>query len=284
MEIADTSVASGLPAQPDSPAPVADAQKTDAAQAADSPAPDADDQNPEPETPEQIEERKQSRRARARERQAADLAAAKTEARLLREQLAQRDRPQQQASTEPKREQFESLEDYYDARATHRARVEAERIVAERFQAQQGNEQQRRQAQSQADLAKTWDTQEKEFQKSAKDYTDVVTPFLDEGLQELHPDTRKAIVEIGPSVLYNLANLADTNPQEWARIVSLSPARQTAELGKLEALAPRAVKVSSAPTPARPAGSGRSGQVDPSKMNDEEYRAYRKRTGARWAN
>lgn len=82
-----------------------------------------------------------------------------------------------------------------------------------------------------------------------------------------------------------MAHLA-ANPAEVERIAKLSPARQAAELGKLEAALPKAPKTSKAPDPigdptAR--GNTTTTPTDPSRMTNEQYREFRKKQGARWA-
>jgi len=75
-----------------------------------------------------------------------------------------------------------------------------------------------------------------------------------------------------------------SNPDEVARIASLSPARQAAEIGKLEAKIATTPKVSNAPAPLKPVGSrGNAANNDPATMTMEEYAAYRQKSGARWA-
>mgnify|MGYP003419551348 FL=1 len=80
-----------------------------------------------------------------------------------------------------------------------------------------------------------------------------------------------------------MAHMA-SNPEEVERIAKLSPARQAAEIGKLETKLASAPKVSTAPAPIKPIGSrGSAANSDPSKMTMEEYAAKRKSEGARWA-
>ena len=80
-----------------------------------------------------------------------------------------------------------------------------------------------------------------------------------------------------------MAHMA-SNPEEVERIAKLSPARQAAEIGKLETKLASAPKVSTAPAPIKPIGSrGSASNSDPSKMTMEEYAAKRKSEGARWA-
>ena len=77
----------------------------------------------------------------------------------------------------------------------------------------------------------------------------------------------------------------NTNPDEVDRISRLSPARQAAEIGKLEEkLAAGKVKVSNAPAPIKPVGSksgGTNATLATASMDD--YIALRKQQGAKWA-
>jgi hypothetical protein len=263
------------------PAPVADDQKPGAA-----PASGAEVQNTEPaaDTPEQVAAKAESRRARSNARKAQALADARAEAKLLREEVERlRTQPKSApASDEPKRENFETLEDYYDARAQFRAKQETAKAFKERDEAQQGRDRQQRDVERNAELAKQWTQREREFQKTVKDYDEVVARFADEEMDDLHQAARTAIVESehGPALLYHLAT--DTSGIV-ERISGLSPTRQIAELGKLETQLQKPVKPSNAPPPTTPIAQGRAGQSDPNKMTDAEYRAYRKSQGARWA-
>lgn len=76
-----------------------------------------------------------------------------------------------------------------------------------------------------------------------------------------------------------------SNPDEFQRIVSLSPARQAAEIGKLEdKLAAVKVKTSNAPDPIKPVGTrSGSGNVKLENASMDDYIALRKQQGARWA-
>jgi len=73
------------------------------------------------------------------------------------------------------------------------------------------------------------------------------------------------------------------NPDEVDRIAALSPARQAAEIGKLEAKLSttketvKEVKVSKAPAPIEPIGNKGSSTKDPQDMTDSEFAAWRKR-------
>ena len=82
--------------------------------------------------------------------------------------------------------------------------------------------------------------------------------------------------DMGPKMAYHLTQ----HPEESARIAGMSPLAAARELGKIEAAlsAPKeapAKKVTSAPTPPTPIGSGRSTVGDPSKMSMEDYMSWR---------
>lgn len=262
------------------------------------PAAAAEDKKPEPnegdppasETTEQQEARKQSKFQRRLERQKTARIQAETEARLLRERVATLEAQSQAkpGTGEPQRDQFESYEAYIEARADWRADQKVKEALDADRKASQAREQQGRQSQGMEQVAQSWTKRETEFQATAKDYLDVVTPFVEEDLGSFSQPARAAIVEsdIGPQVLYHLAQ----NPDEAERIAALSPVRQVAELGKIEvslskaAETPAPAKVSKAPAPITPVKSGRSTvQGFNDNMSDAEYREWRKNHGARWA-
>lgn len=75
------------------------------------------------------------------------------------------------------------------------------------------------------------------------------------------------------------------NPDEVARIATLSPARQAAEIGKLEARVASAPKTSKAPAPISPVGSRGSAanSADLANLPMDQYIEARRKQGARWA-
>lgn len=88
--------------------------------------------------------------------------------------------------------------------------------------------------------------------------------------------------EIAPKLMAHLAE----NPKDAERICALSPARQAAEIGKLEVKLSevKPVKASNAPSPIKPIGSrGSVASTNPEEMTQDEYRAFRAKQGARWA-
>jgi len=73
------------------------------------------------------------------------------------------------------------------------------------------------------------------------------------------------------------------NPEDVERIAKLSPARQAAEIGKLEDKLTTAPKVSKAPAPITPIGKGNQKGSNFETMSQADYEAERKKRGAAWA-
>ena len=164
----------------------------------------------------------------------------------------------------PTREQFENVDDYVEAMADWKL----------------GQRDQQARQQQQAQQAQTLAAKTENFYSEAEK----IPGFDREAFDEL-PLTRhiaEALIESeAPAKL--MAHMA-ANPEEVARIASLSPARQAAEIGKLETKLASAPKVSNAPAPIKPIGTrGSATNSDPSKMSMEEYAEYRKKSGAQWA-
>lgn len=259
------------------------------------PAPGADDQKPTTppagddtakvveETTEQQEAKKASKFQRRLDRQKSARVAAETEARLLRERLEKleaQSKPQPD-SVEPKREEFSDYEAFLRAVARFDASQAADKSVKADREAREKHEREGRVSLEQESLAKSWNERESAFQKEAKDYLEKATAYTEEDLGELSDQARRAIVELGPQVLYKLA----TEEGLHDRIAAMSPLRQVAELGKLDSpVVPATKKPSSAPAPAKTGSSGRSAAPGfREDMSDAEYRELRKAQGATWA-
>lgn len=266
------------------------------------PAPGAEDQKPNPppegevppetavETTEQQEAKRQSKFQRRLDRQKTARIEAEVRAKIAEEKLAKLEaqaKPAQETG-EPKQSDFED----YTAYTRALARWEAQQVATETLktdrEAQQGRERQERANAGTEKVAKAWSEREQTFQAATKDYVQVVDEFTGEGgdMSYLSQQARMAIIEsdVGPALLYHVANLASTDPAAFERLANLSPTRQIAELGKLETkVSMPAKKTTSAPAPATTTTGGRTASKDLSKMSQEEYEAYRKSQGARWA-
>lgn len=261
-------------------------------QVIDPPAPDADAEKAEPEkTPEEVaakakldEQHKLSRRERQRQRDREEhiraTATLEAENRLLKEQLQGKAAPHQTVDAEPKREDFEDIFEYQRAVTKYDARQETERLLKQDREERQGKERQSTAAQTEAKRAQEWGKREAEYSKANPDYVERVTDFLDSGaIEAWSKGSREYLVESGPALVDYLA----THPEDADRIAQCSPARQIAELGKLEVKLEKAPpKPSDAPAPAKPIASARSSGKDITKMSAREVEADMKARGSRW--
>lgn len=258
--------------------------KADAQNGAEEGSAEVDGESP-PETEaekEAKESRRLSRRQRARDAEVRRLAEAETETRLLRERIARQEGQQPPAATtEPKREEFDSLEDYHRALARHEAKEVARQTIETDAKARQDKETAARAEADSKRKGDDWSKREEAFQAKAKDYEEVVGDFVKEDLDGIHLNARSAILEsdLGPELLYHLAK----NPDEAERIAKLSPTRQVIEIGKLEDKVVPAKKQSSAPPPVSPVKGKSTVTGFREDMTDAEFRDWSKSKGARWA-
>lgn len=249
------------------PAAVAEDQTTDTPQASES-APE----NQEQETkPQETEDQRKSKFQRRIERKNAELAAAKTEARLLRERLdalEQQARPPQDSKA-PRLEQFDNFEDYMAARVA----FDAEKVVEARLTKAQQEEMRRRESETQAKSLENWRDQQAKAIEKYPDFEEVVGDSDAPVTREMS----QAIVESehGADIAYYLAQ----HPDEAKAIAGLSPIRQIAAIGRLEAKVsqPPPKAVTQAPPPISPAGSKAKAEKAPHEMTPKEFNEWRRR-------
>lgn len=157
----------------------------------------------------------------------------------------------------PKMEQFSNVEDYVEAVSDWKFN-----------QRDQINQKQQQEYNYQQNLAKT----EKLYAQAEK------IPGFDRDTFDalpLTPVIAQTIVDsdVPAKLMAHLVN----NPEEIDRIISLPPARQAVEIGKLEAklstIAP--VKPSKAPEPIEPIGSKGSSSKSPDDMSPAEFAKWR---------
>ena len=75
-----------------------------------------------------------------------------------------------------------------------------------------------------------------------------------------------------------------SNPEEVERIAALSPVKQVAEMGKLEAkLSSVTVKTTKAPAPINPVGAGSTQSRELSKLSTADYIEQRRKQNPLWA-
>jgi hypothetical protein len=200
-------------------------------------------------------------------------AEAKAERRALKAYRETLERFAQQQPVQP-----QQTEDYRPSRANYATDDDWVEAVTDWKLQQRDREfnNQRQQAQAKTVAEKT----ESFYAEAQK-----IAGFDREAFDELPLTPAIANALIGSDVAAKLMVHMAAHPDEVERIAGLSPARQAAEIGKLETkLSSSATKASNAPPPIKPIGSrGSSSNTDPSRMTMEEYNAMRKAQGARWA-
>lgn len=177
----------------------------------------------------------------------------------------------QQPSGPPRRENFESYEEYLEAKADFR--------ISQTLSGLQQQAAEARRAQAVEQRESTWSERQAAAAGKYSDYEEValaddlaITPVMAEAMKDS---------EIGPDVAYFLGK----NPKEALRIAQLHPAAQWREIGKIEARieAKPVRQQSKAPPPIDPiGGSSSGGSGDVSKMSQAEYEAHRAKQGAWW--
>lgn len=133
---------------------------------------------------------------------------------------------------EPQRSEFQSYEDYVEAKAIYKSEQAIEkRLQAEREARENEGKKAKQEESSKAFRAK----QEAVIEKGNEKYPDfdaVINEAVEDGVISLDSPLYFGLIEsdVGHEVAYWLAK----NPTEAKRIANLSPYRQVAELGKLE--------------------------------------------------
>ena len=210
-----------------------------------------------------IQKEKAKAEAKA-ERRALKVYAEKLEG-MTRQPAQQQEAPR---DSKPTMAQFTNVEDYVEAVADWK--------LAQRDEANNRN---KAEEYGRATLTKT----EKMYAEATTLSKDFDRASFDE--LPLTPAIAQAIIDsdIPAKIMVHLSS----NPDEADRIARLSPARQAAEIGKMEAklaASPAKVKASNAPDPIKPVGArngATNGSLATASMDD--YIAMRKQQGARWA-
>lgn len=173
------------------------------------------------------------------------------------ERLVPQQQPQAKVESDrPTQSQFENVDDYVEAMAEWKL-----------GQREKAEHQTKQQQQTQILVSKT----ESLYAEAEK-----VAGFDRDAFDELPLTSHIAAALIESETPAKLMAHMVAHPEEVARIAGLSPARQAAEIGKLEARIAAAPKVSSAPPPINPIGGTRGGSKDPAQMTDAEFAKWRK--------
>ena len=172
-----------------------------------------------------------------------------------------------QPSEAPKLEQFQSIEEYLDALADHKASQKFDHLAKER----EAKESQTRQQQEVAKLHESYTKQTEQARQAYGDFDDVVQdpdlPISQAMAEAIMRSTN------GADVAYYLGK----NPAEAVRLANLDPFSAAVEIGRIAAtvVRPQARKASNAPPPIQPVGSRASPVTDPDKMSAEEWMKWR---------
>lgn len=172
----------------------------------------------------------------------------------------------------PKREDFDSLEDYLEAKADWKV----EQKLRERDAKTEEIERQREAKNRAEQLDRTWEERARTAAQRFADFHDVVTHNEDLTVTPAMAAAIKA-TENGIDIAYHLGK----NPAEAERIASLDPVAQVWELGKLAATL-TTKPVSKAPPPVEPVKAGRSASndlYDPNLSTEQFIRLRNKQAG-----
>lgn len=174
---------------------------------------------------------------------------------------------QAQPSQAPKLDQFNSVEEYLDALADHKASQKFDHLAKER----EAKESQTRQQQEAAKLYESYTKQTEQARQAYEDFDDVVQdPDL-----SISQAMAEAIMRSnnGADVAYYLGK----NPDQAARIASLDPFSAAVEIGRIAAtvVRPQPRKTSSAPPPIQPVGARATPVTDPDKMSTDDWLKWR---------
>ncbi len=187
-------------------------------------------QEPRTFTQQELDEKVQKRVAKAERKAQAEIAAIRQELEALKSSPKPADSKTE--SKEPQRSEFQSYEDYVEAKALWRSEQAIEkRLQAEREARENEGKKAKQEESSKAFKAKVESVIEKGNDKYP-DFDAVINEAVEDGAISVDSAMYHAFIELdaGHEIAYWLAK----NPTEAKRIAGLSPYRQVAEIGKLE--------------------------------------------------
>ena len=178
--------------------------------------------------------------------------------------IAEAAQPKAAEAEEPKPEAFED----YGAYVKALAKFEAKALVRAELQ-------QERAQQAQMAQANTWQQRAEAVKAELPDFEQVMASSTAPMSAAMAEAIKRS--PIGPKVAYHLAQ----HPEIATRLSRLDPLDAALELGSIQASLsvksePTPKRITSAPTPPTPIGSGRSTQGDPGNMSQADYMEWRK--------
>lgn len=188
--------------------------------------------------------------------------------------------PQEQPEPEPNADDFIDPKDFTRAYATW-SRKQTDKAIQQAVQQAQTAAQ----TASERAIAKTKEEErlrtlndgfglkQQEYAAKNPDYWDAIS---NPALKFFNGDFLEAVKgsELGPQLAHHIAK----SPQLVARLMGQTVPQRLASLGRLEAELSRPApppKVTAAPAPPTPVGSGAGGEVDPSKLPTKDWMAWR---------
>lgn len=193
---------------------------------------------------------------------------AETRLKLTQEQgqPRQEQRPEARTDEGPKREQFDSYEDFIKAEARHEARKEAQETARKTLEESRRAETEAKTRAAQEKELRAWNAKVEAARDEIEDFDEVCA----ESDATVTPAMADAIKESDKSA--HLAYYLAKNPAEADRISKLSPSKQAAAIVALEEKVGKPAKApSKAPAPINP-GSGKAEAASdvPSDKDDME--------------
>lgn len=169
---------------------------------------------------------------------------------------------------EPKREQFESYEDYLTARAEFRAEQKAKALIEQSSKSSEDQRRKEASEEAQRNLERSYAERQRQAAKDITDFNDV----MEDADIAVPTQVFNMIMRMpdGPTVAYNMAKNPDLAQQFWT-----SPAEMHGILlGQLSAtLKAQAKTATKAPDPGKPVGS-KAGTATEPPSDPNLYRAW----------
>ena len=169
-------------------------------------------------------------RQMARSNNSGEIAELREEIRALKEAKAN---PESKSEAKPpKRDDFDTYEDYIEARAEYRADQKVQKAIEAMKGESKADKEQSSKAENDREFQKLVRSRIEAGRKDFADFDATITEAIEDGIL----DTRSAMYQvlIDSDIAHKLAYHLAKNPSEARRIMDMSPAGQAREIGKLE--------------------------------------------------
>lgn len=188
---------------------------------------------------------------------------------ILDSNLGKGNQPQSKEASEPNRDNFESYEDYLEAKASYKAEQIVQKHL-EQYQTQQKEVTTRNQAeQSRKESERQFLERRATLEKEIPDYRDIVEDWDTSSLPSSLVDMLIKLPE-GPLVSYHMAK----NPALEAQFRDQPEYMHGVILGQLIASLKSSPKISAAPAPGKPVSSSKAGSSTEPPSDPEQYFAW----------